>query len=46
VIDYAEMFCLLAERFGWTFQEVGELTLAQAEAALRYCRKHPPTRLF
>jgi hypothetical protein len=40
------MFCLLAERFGWTFEHIGTLTLDQMEAALEYCRNHPPMRSF
>jgi len=40
------VFCVLAERFGWTFDVIGDMTMDQLEAALAYCGKHPPVRLF
>lgn len=40
------MFGVLADRFGWTPAQVGELTLEQVEGYLAYTAKHPPMRLF
>jgi hypothetical protein len=40
----AQATYLLAERFGWTPQEVGELTLGQVLLHLRLLREHAATR--
>jgi len=39
------MFGVLADRFGWTPDQVGDMTLDQVEGYLHYIKEHPPFRL-
>jgi hypothetical protein len=45
--NWGELFCAIAERFGWTFDEVQRLTIPQLRAVIRYLNQHPvrPVRL-
>ncbi len=38
---YGDMFCIVAERFGWTFEQIGEMTHKQFQSVLSYLEKYP-----
>lgn len=40
------IFGQLADRFGWTFEEIGNMTRRQIEAALEYIKEAPPKTPF
>jgi len=39
--DWADVFFRLSDRFGWTTEEIGELTFFQLNAYLQHIGKQP-----
>lgn len=39
--DWGFVFARLSERFGWTPEQIGELTLPQVNAYMRYLQEMP-----
>ncbi len=44
--QWGQSLCMIAERFGWTFEMVGNLTLLQFLELLRYLGKQPLPRMI
>jgi hypothetical protein len=44
-IDWAELFGLIVTATGWTYEQVGNLSLPEAEELLAYWADHPPVHI-